>query len=189
VSTIALLGTSADPPTTGHRALLTGLLTLFPRVVTWASDNPMKRHGACLEHRTELLRALVEAIGDPRLSLEQELSSPWTIETLRRARERWPEARLVFVIGSDLVRQLGSWKQADQVLRQCDLAVAPRLGWPLREEDLARLRDAGGRVQLLPLEIPASASSHVRLEPDPDQIPAELWPLLLQHNLYGLTPP
>jgi nicotinate-nucleotide adenylyltransferase len=189
VSRVALLGTSADPPTRGHRALLEGLLTLFPRVVTWASDNPMKRHGASLEQRTALLRALVAAIDDPRLTLDQALSSPWTIETLRLARQRWPEARLVFVIGSDLVPQLPRWKQAREVLRQCDLAIAPRQGWPLRERELERLREAGGRVDVLPLEIPASASSNVRQEPDPAQIPAELWPLLLQHNLYGLTPP
>jgi nicotinate-nucleotide adenylyltransferase len=186
---IALFGTSADPPTRGHRALLEGLLTLFPRVVTWASDNPMKRHGASLEQRTALLRALVEAIDDPRLTLDQGLSSPWTIETLRRARQRWPEERLVFVIGSDLVPQLPGWKQADEVLRRCDLAIAPRLGWPVGQPDLERLREAGARVEILPLEVPASASSHVRRDPDPGQIPAELWPLLLQHNLYGLTPP
>ena len=35
--TIALFGTSADPPSTGHRALLEGLLDHYPQVVTWAS--------------------------------------------------------------------------------------------------------------------------------------------------------
>ncbi|MGL6133191.1 MAG: nicotinate-nucleotide adenylyltransferase, partial [Prochlorococcaceae cyanobacterium] len=41
-STVAMLGTSADPPTRGHQALLEGLLNLYPRVATWASDNPVK---------------------------------------------------------------------------------------------------------------------------------------------------
>ena len=100
---IALFGTSADPPTHGHRALLEGLLQLYPRVATWASDNPLKQHTAPLELRMALLGALVEAIGDPRLSLEQPLSSPWAMETLGRARQRWPRRQPVFVIGSDLV--------------------------------------------------------------------------------------
>ena len=85
IGTIALLGTSADPPTCGHQALLKGLLKLFPKVVTWASDNPLKQHGESLENRHALLNALVEAISNPKLQLIQELSSPWTITTLERA--------------------------------------------------------------------------------------------------------
>ena len=86
---IALLGTSADPPTCGHQALLEGLLLHFSRVATWASDNPMKRHDADLPQRHELLRALVTAIADSRLELAQDLSSPFAITTLERARRRW----------------------------------------------------------------------------------------------------
>ena len=64
---IALFGTSADPPTLGHQALLEGLLTLFPRVATWASNNPMKDHKATLKKRQAMLSALVEAISNPNL--------------------------------------------------------------------------------------------------------------------------
>ena len=48
---VALFGTSADPPTRGHQALLEGLLQLYPTVATGASDNPLKQHGAPLEQR------------------------------------------------------------------------------------------------------------------------------------------
>jgi nicotinate-nucleotide adenylyltransferase len=186
---IALFGTSADPPTRGHRVLLEGLLGLFPRVVTWASDNPIKRHGASLELRSRLLSALVEAIAEPRLRLDQELSSPWAIETLERARSRWPDHQLAFVVGSDLVPQLPGWKRSRDVLAACELAIAPRKGWPLLEADLERLRGLGARLEVLPLQVPASASSRIRERPDADSIPRELWPLLLPHNPYGLTPP
>ena len=56
---IALFGTSADPPTRGHQALLEQLLHRYDRVATWASDNPMKQHGAALSVRAMLLTALV----------------------------------------------------------------------------------------------------------------------------------
>jgi nicotinate-nucleotide adenylyltransferase len=189
VSAVALFGTSADPPTLGHRALLEGLLALFPRVVTWTSDTPLKQHRAPLTLRTALLRALVEAIADPRLSLEQELSSPWAIETLARARARWPDQEPFFVVGSDLVPQIPRWKEADRLLRGCRLAIAPRAGWPLAEADLERLRERGARPEVLPLTIPASASSRLRERPEPQEVPPELWPVLLQHNPYDLTPP
>jgi nicotinate-nucleotide adenylyltransferase len=195
--TVALLGTSADPPTHGHRALLEGLLALFPRVATWASDNPLKRHGAPLNARTALLEALVTAIGDPRLEVVPELSSPWTVETLARARQRWPEAEPVFVVGSDLLPQIPRWRAAAAWLPGCRLAVAPRQGWPVLAHDLQELERRGARVELLPLEIPASASSALRARlsgetaapPASGDLPAELWPLLLQHNLYGPPPP
>jgi nicotinate-nucleotide adenylyltransferase len=190
VSRIALFGTSADPPTLGHRALLEGLLAHFPRVATWASDNPMKPRQAPLEVRIALLAALVEAIGDPRLELVQELSSPWAIDTLERARQRWPGATPVFVVGSDLVRQMPSWREASRLLAGLEVVVAPRQGWTMEESDLERLRALGARVEVLALPVPATASSQVRgeagLPPEPAQVPAELWPLLRRHGLYGL---
>lgn len=189
MSRLALFGTSADPPTRGHRALLEGLLGLFPAVVTWASDNPLKQHGAPLEVRTALLAALVDAIDDPRLSLEPELSSPWAVETLERARTRWPDRELVFVVGSDLAGQIPRWKRADALLRSCRLGIARREGWPLQPEDLEQLRGLGATLDLLPLAIPPSASSRIRERLDPAQVPSELWPVLLQHNLYGLSEP
>lgn len=184
---VALLGTSADPPTCGHQALLEGLLARFPRVVTWASDNPIKEHGAPLTTRAALLQTLVNAIGNPRLELAQELSSPWAITTLERAGRRWPGAELVFVVGSDLAAQIPRWRQAEAVLHGCRLAIVPRRGWPLQPDTLDALEALGGRVEPLPLEIPATASSQVRQQLRAEQVPAAVWPLLLEHNLYGLA--
>lgn len=185
---IALLGTSADPPTCGHQALLEGLLERYPRVATWASDNPMKRHAAPLAARAALLAALVRSIGDPRLEHVQELSSPWAITTLARAAAHWPGQELIFVVGSDLAGQIPRWKQAAAVLARCRLAIVPRAGWPLQPADLTALEGLGARLELLPLVVPASASTALRQRPDPSRIPAAVWPVLLQHNLYGLGP-
>ena len=193
MSHVALFGTSADPPTIGHKALLLGLLELFPRVATWASDNPMKPRQTTLQVRVALLQALVESIDDPRLLLAQELSSPWAIETLERARARWPGQTPVFVVGSDLLGQIPRWRQAAGLLRDLELAVAPRRGWPVREDELEALRALGARPRLLPLFPPATASSSARelagRQADPAQVPEELWPLLRRHGLYGLASP
>ena len=192
-ATYALFGTSADPPTQGHRALLEGLLARYPQVATWASDNPLKQHGAPLAARSALLEALVAAIGDPRLQVVPELSSPWTVETLARARQRWPAAEPVFVVGSDLLPQIPRWRQAEIWLPGCRLAVVPRRGWPVLPEHLGALEQSGAQLELLPLEIPASASSALRRDlaagQRHDELPNELWPVLLQHNLYGLSAP
>jgi nicotinate-nucleotide adenylyltransferase len=154
-------------------------------VVTWASSNPFKQHGAPLELRAALLQALVEHLANPRLRLEQQLSSPRAIETLARAQELWPGLETVFVVGSDLVTQIPRWYQAQQLLGECRLAVVPRQGWALQEADLDRLRQLGARVELLPLAVPASASSQFRHHPSPELVPPALWPELVKHRLYG----
>jgi len=188
MSQLALFGTSADPPTCGHQVLLEGLLERYPAVATWASDNPLKRHGAPLEQRALLLATLVAAIGSPRLEHAQDLSSPWAIETLERAQRRWPAAELVFVVGSDLAGQIPQWKQAQQILQCCRLAIAPRGGWPFTAEQRQNLEQLGARLEVLDLQVPATASSLVRSQLDPSQIPAAVLPALLEHNLYGLAP-
>jgi nicotinate-nucleotide adenylyltransferase len=148
----------------------------------------MKQHGAPLSVRAMLLKALVGQLNSSNLGLAQDLSSPFTMVTLQRAHQRWPQHNLVFVVGSDLAAQIPQWKQADQWLGQCQMAIAPREGWPLNPIALADLTRCGASVEVLDVEIPASASSEQRRAPQPEQVPSAVWPLLLEHNLYGLNP-
>ena len=185
-ATVALFGTSADPPTLGHQALLEQLLQRYPQVATWASDNPTKQHGAPLALRTRMLAALVASLANPRLEHRQELSSPWAVTTLERAAARWPGAQLVFVVGSDLLEQIPHWRQAAQVLQRCQLAVVPRLGWPLELSSIEALERLGGRVTVLELPIPGTASSTLRQRHDPGQMAPAAAALVREHNLYGL---
>ena len=184
--TLALLGTSADPPTEGHRALLAGLAEHYGQVVTWASDNPLKQHGAPLAVRAQLLAALVQDLADPRIRHRQALSSPRAIDTVTRAAELWPSHALVFVVGGDLAAQVPSWYRAEELLQRCRLAVVPRQGFPLDPKALATIEALGGQPEVVHLPVPASASSAIRRHPSPEQVPAALWAELVKHNLYGL---
>ncbi len=186
-SQIALLGTSADPPTLGHQALLEGLLELFPKVITWASNNPMKKHRAPLDKRKHFLLTLVKAINNPNLELKQELSSPWSIVTLEKALNLWPNKELIFVIGSDLAEQLPQWAKADVFLKKARIGIAPRDGWPISKNVLIKIKKLGGRVDLLPLQIPASASSEILSQDKSCQIPQAVFRAIIQENLYGLA--
>ena len=184
--TLALLGTSADPPTEGHRALLAGLAEHYGQVVTWASDNPFKQHGAPLAVRAQLLEALVQDLADPRIRHRQALSSPRAIDTVTRAAELWPGNALVFVVGGDLAAQVPSWYRAAELLQRCRLAVVPRQGFPLDPKALATIEALGGQPEVVHLPVPATASSAIRRHPSPEQVPAALWAELVKHNLYGL---
>ncbi len=184
---IALLGTSADPPTCGHEALLKGLLTLFPHVATWASDNPKKQHKQSLKTRHDLLNSLVKAINNPRLELVQELSSPWSVDTLEKATRKWPRTKFIFVIGSDLAKEVPSWANAQSLLKKTSLGIAPREGWPMNQKDLDQLKSLGGTIYVLPLKIPSSSSSSIQAKPLITQIPSSILPILKNQKLYGLS--
>ena len=187
VNSIALFGTSADPPTLGHQALLSELPKIFPKVITWASDNPDKKHQIPLLKRTHLLRILVKKISHPKLELVQELSSPRTIHTLKKALQIWPEASFSFVIGSDLAVQVPKWLNAKSILNKATIAIAMRDGWPISDQQLEEIKKLGGEIDLLPFHIPESSSSKFRERPQESLVPQELVPLLLEENLYGLA--
>ncbi len=184
--TLALLGTSADPPTAGHRALLAGLAEHYGQVVTWASDNPFKQHGAPLAIRAQLLEALVQDLRDARIHHNQTISSPRAIDTVTSAAELWPSHELVFVVGGDLAAQVPRWYRAAELLQRCRLAVVPRQGFPLDPEALATIQALGGQPEVVHLPVPATASSAIRRRPSPEQVPPALWAELVKHNLYGL---
>ena len=186
-NSIALFGTSADPPTLGHEALLSELTKIFPKVITWASDNPDKKHQIPLLKRTQLLRILVQKISHPKLELVQELSSPRTIHTLKKAFQLWPEASFSFVIGSDLAMQVPKWLNAKSILSKVRIAIAMRDGWPISDVQLAKIKKLGGKIEILPFIIPESSSSKFRKRPQKALVPQELVPLLLEENLYGLA--
>ena len=187
INSIALFGTSADPPTLGHEALLGELTNIFPKVITWASDNPDKKHQIPLLKRTQLLRILVNKISHPKLELVQELSSPRTINTLKKAFQLWPEASFSFVIGSDLAVQVPKWLNAMSILNKATIAIAMRDGWPISDSQLEDIKNLGGEIDLLPFNIPESSSSKFREKPQEVLVPKELVPLLLEENLYGIA--
>ena len=187
INSIALFGTSADPPTLGHEALLSELTKIFPKVITWASDNPDKKHQIPLFKRAQLLRILVEKISHPKLKIVQELSSPRTINTLKKALQLWPEANFSFVIGSDLTVQVPKWLNAKSILNKATIAIAMRNGWPISDQQLEEIKKLGGEIDLLPFHIPESSSSKFRERPQKLLVPKELVPLILEENLYGLA--
>ena len=88
---VALFGTSADPPTAGHQAILRWLARTFDQVAVWASDNPFKSHQTPLQHRAAMLQLLIDDIEPPCTNIHYyaDLSHPRTLTTVEHARRRW----------------------------------------------------------------------------------------------------
>lgn len=184
---IALFGTSADPPTAGHQAILSWLSQHFDHVAIWAANNPFKSHQTPLEHRSAMLRLLIEDIDSPRhnLTLYPELSSPRTLITVERARQRWPQAELTLTIGADLVAQLPQWYQIEDLLQQVKLLVVPRPGYPLEDADLWHLRRMGAAIAIADLTGPAISSTAYREAGNPAALTPNVEAYIHREHLYA----
>jgi nicotinate-nucleotide adenylyltransferase len=59
---IALFGTSADPPTIGHKKILEELSKIYSFTISYVSNNPKKKHIEDISIRSHLLKTLIDDI-------------------------------------------------------------------------------------------------------------------------------
>ena len=183
---IALFGTSADPPTAGHKTIIKWLSQNFDKVVVWASDNPFKYHQTSLEQRSIMLLILIENIesNQNNIYLHQELSSRHTLETVELARKKWDDSEFTLVVGSDLVKQLPSWYQIEQLLQKVELLIIPRQGIITEETDLQQLKELSTEVKIAFLEVPNVSSSTYREQGDEMTITPAIKDYIYRQKLY-----
>ena len=80
----------------------------------------MKHHGAPLAVRRQLLQAVVDGLKTrmpqgSRLELRQDFSSRRALDSVQAARACFPTARLLFVVGVDLLPQIPDWHRASEL--------------------------------------------------------------------------
>jgi len=57
----------------------------------------------------------------------------YTIDTVKEFKKLYPNDELYFIIGSDLLNYLDSWKDLDEILKLINFVVATRPGYPLEK--------------------------------------------------------
>lgn len=184
---IALFGTSADPPTAGHQAILKWLGDRYDYVAVWASNNPLKTHQTPLEHRTEMLKLLIAEIDTFKnnIQLHEELSDRRTLISVQKAREKWGEdPQFILAIGSDLVRQIRRWYAVEELLARVEILVIPRPGYPIQKTDLQALKDLGTKVNVADLDAPEVSSTAYREAGDKDAVTLPVKNYIKRERLY-----
>jgi nicotinate-nucleotide adenylyltransferase len=166
---IALFGTSADPPTIGHGAILQYLTQHYDHAAIWAAENPFKPQQTPLAQRHHMLQLLIDnpLSGERPLSPEAlrvypELSHTRTWHSLEAARQIWPTAEFTLVVGTDLIQQITQWYRAIDLLQAVKLLVIPRQGYDLQTADLAPIHALGTPMTIAQITPPKAASSEYR---------------------------
>ncbi|NJK42142.1 MAG: nicotinate-nucleotide adenylyltransferase [Acaryochloridaceae cyanobacterium SU_2_1] len=182
---IALFGTSADPPTIGHQAIIDWLADAFTKVVVWAANNPFKTHAAALEDRQQMLALLIDDLrySDRQVGLYPELSDSKTLISVRRAKQLWPQASLTLVLGADVISTLPHWYCAEALFEQVELLVLKRPEVSLSASAVAILQEQT-QFEIADFEGPPVSSSHYRQTGDGGELTPAIATYIRQHHLY-----
>lgn len=184
---IALFGTSADPPTIGHQAILHWLCQHYDRVVVWASDNPFKQDQTPLQYRSKMLQLAIDALGLDNTSLHPELSDRYTLITVSKAKQKWgQDIELTLVVGADILPQIHNWYRIKELLEQVKVLIVPRLGYIIETADLTSLNDLGGIYAIASLNVSQVSSSAYRTQKDQSLVTPAVRDYIEQQNLYQI---
>lgn len=138
-----IFGGTFNPIHIGHLALANYLCEFGEIDELWfmvTPQNPFKRNDALLDDHIRL-EMVEEAIKDyPHFyasDFEFQLPKPsYTVTTLNRLAETFPEREFHLVIGADNWAAFNRWKSPEEIIRNHHVLIYPRKGFPLKPEAL-----------------------------------------------------
>ena len=187
VKSIALFGTSADPPTIGHKKILEELSKIYAFTIGYVSNNPNKNHKEDLSIRSNLLKTLIKDLDNPKILFNQRVSSQWAIESIKNCKKIYEIDNLDFVIGSDLVKDIFSWKNFDKIVNEISFFIITREGYPVKSSTLKMLETYKVKFEISTIKIPNISSSEFRLNFNYSNLPPSLIDFVKKNNLYEST--
>ena len=138
---IAILGGTFDPIHNGHlRVAQTVADTFGIDEVHFvpAFTPPHKARGEITSafHRFAMVALTIASDDRFRLSTMEvdRLESRYTVDTLELMRDRYPDAALLFITGTDLFTEIEEWNESDLLFDLASFAVVNRPGCPMRHD-------------------------------------------------------
>ena len=181
---IALFGTSADPPTIGHKKILEELSKIYAFTISYVSNNPKKKHIEDISIRSHLLKTLIEDLDNPKILFNQSVSSQWAVESIKKCKEIYEFNNLDFVIGSDLVKDIFYWKNFDKIILEVSFFIILREGYPVESNTLKMLETYRVKFKISTIKTPNISSSKFRLNFNCSNLPSSLIDIVKKNNLY-----
>ena len=187
LKSVALFGTSADPPTIGHKKILEELSKIYDFTISYVSNNPNKKHKEDISIRSHLLKTLIEDLDNPKILFNQRLSSKWAVESIKKCKKIYEFNNLDFVIGSDLIKDIFSWKNFDKIIKEVSFFIILREGYPVKSNTIKMLETYKVKFRISDTKIPNISSSKFRLNFNYSNLPTSLIDIVKKNNLYEST--
>ena len=181
---IALFGTSADPPTIGHKKILEELSKIYAFTISYVSNNPQKKHIEDISIRSHLLKTLIDDLDNPKILFNQKISSQWAVESIKKCKEIYKFNKIDFVIGSDLIKDIFYWKNFDKIISEVNFFIIIREGYPVELSTLKMLETYKVKFKISTIKTPNISSSKFRLNFNCSNLPSSLIDIVKKNNLY-----
>ena len=181
---IALFGTSADPPTIGHKKILEELSKIYAFTISYVSNNPQKKHIEDISIRSHLLKTLIDDLDNPKILFNQKISSQWAVESIKKCKKIYKFNNLDFVIGSDLIKDIFYWKNFDKIILEVSFFIILREGYPVESNTLKMLETYKVKFKISTIKTPNISSSKFRLNFNCSNLPSSLIDIVKKNNLY-----
>ncbi|MCM1579612.1 MAG: nicotinate (nicotinamide) nucleotide adenylyltransferase [Ruminococcus sp.] len=167
----ALFGGSFDPPHLGHVNAVKSLIRAFDEIerviIMPAYVNPFKSEGmsagsATAEQRVEMCGIAFGNIPKCEVrDFEAKRECPsYTYVTLRELKKEFPDEKMILALGSDSLKSLPGWKNAEEIFHSAIIAAAARSKEDEGKISLyaEKIRRLGGDVRIVPT-VPFEISS------------------------------
>jgi len=135
---------------------------------TVAADPPHKRVDGEVPAQERLRLVQLALSGEERMEArDAEIrrgGKSYTLLTLQQFRERWPEASLSIIVGSDMLGDLPNWYHPEEVLALAPVLCVPRIGRNENDADVAAMLAGryGARVTMLSAKADMISSTEIR---------------------------
>lgn len=171
---IGILGGSFNPPHRTHlRLARTALLHLPIREVRAipAGDHPHKRALDMAPAKDRLAMCRLQFAGEPGVVVDdrevRRQGPSFTVDTLAELAAEHPHCPLFFLIGSDNLPLLPTWRDVHGIFARCTVVTWPRAGHPIDRAQVDALplhpdERASLLAHVLPLAADAIAASDLR---------------------------
>ena len=160
---LGVMGGTFDPIHHGHLVAASEVAARFSldEVVFVPTGVPWQKKDRKVSHREDrYLMTVIATASNPSFSVSRvdidRQGETYTVDTLRDLRrERGDDVDLFFITGADALRQILTWRGADELVDLATFIGVSRPGVPLTPEDISHL--PADKVTLL--EVPAMAIS------------------------------
>jgi len=168
---IGILGGTFNPVHAAHIAMAKGvkkLLSLDEVLLIVAQDPP---HKQVQGHVDALLRykmvCLASKTSDGLVPCDIEMKRPgksYTTDTLHELKLQYPGTQWFVIVGSDMLQDLPTWRNAPDLLKEAVFVAVPRQGQNEADEQAAQMlrKEYNADVRLVSLDIPPISSTQVR---------------------------
>lgn len=198
-----LFGGTFNPIHLGHLKVAEEVLGHFPLDTIMFIPSYIPPHKSSVEvapvrHRLKMVEIACQ--GHPAFQVsEVEARRPgpsYSIVTLRRLKRARPEDRFFFIVGADAFLEIETWKDYDQLLRECSFIVVSRPGFGIEslEKVIERIKPAGvlspGSQALFNSDNPGPGKLYLLEVPTPDISSSDIRKRLRAGQaITGLVPP